>query len=615
MMNIVQLLSQVELTGAEVHAVHLAESLQKQGHGSYIISDELHMKTQVPFISLPIHRAKGAYQRWVSIRTLRKFILQHNIQIVHAHSRGAVRIAYWACKHTPAALVTTLHGRQHYSLSKKLFNLYGDKIIAVCENIKEQMIKDFSFVDSQIQVIRNFFDIESILKSQATDKQEVASNKFVLACLGRTTGPKGKNWEFFIQNHVANLLTKHPGLEIHFGGGPFELLSKESQNIFSQLQTQFPHRMIFHGKNESLFPIIKASNLVLAAGRIAIESLMFKKHTLALGEQSYEGLITDETFFQTTTSNFGDILSKEETIISWSQIILDIEKEILNPSSIDFEKITSFLLKTFDEKPNVEQIKAVYTSAMFKKKYPKNIPILMYHQIVDEGFSSPHKIYITESNFEKHLQFFKRSGFTSLTFKDLYEFKMGIKDFSTFPTNPLILTFDDGYVNNLTKAAPLLNKYGFKAVIYLLATPHETNYWDKDSGAPQLPLMNTQQRQEISQFMEIGSHGFDHKKLTEMSLEEARHEIAESKNVLEKEFQQTIYSYAYTYGIRHVFSSILAYNAGYKYAVNTTSGGFHHEDDPFSLFRVSIFPTDDANSLKRKTKSWYRKYYYLKRKE
>lgn len=614
-MNIVQLLSQVELTGAEVHAVHLAEALQKQGHGSYLISDELHMKTQVPFISLPIHRAKGSFQRWASIRALRKFILENNIQIVHAHSRGAVRIGYWACRKTPAALVTTLHGRQHYSFSKKLFNLYGDKVIAVCENIKEQMKKDFSFIDSQIQVIRNFFDVEGILKSQTADTKPVTSKNFVLSCLGRTTGPKGKNWEFFIQNQAANLLAKHPSLEIHFGGGPFELLSIQAQKTFSQLQNQYPQRVIFHGQNESLFPIIKASNLVLAAGRIAIESLLLKKHTLALGEQSYEGLVTKETFFQTLSSNFGDILSGEDTNISWAQIITDIEKEIQNPSPIDFEKITNYLLKTFDEKPTVEKIKAVYASAIFKKKYPKNIPILMYHQIVDEGFTSPHKIYITESNFEKHLQFFKQAGFTSLTFKDLYEFKMGIKDFSTFPDKPLILTFDDGYVNNLTKAAPLLKKYGFKAVIYLLATPHETNYWDKDSGAPQLPLMNTQQRQEISQFMEIGSHGFDHKKLTEMNLEEARHEIAESKNVLEKEFQQTIYSYAYTYGIRHDFSSALAYNAGYKYAVNTTSGGFHHEDDPFSLFRVSIFPTDDATSLKRKTKSWYRKYYYLKRKE
>lgn len=614
-MNVVQLLSQVELTGAEVHAVYLAEALQKQGHGSYLISDELHMKTQVPFKSIPIHRAKGRFQRWASIRALRKFILQHNIQIIHAHSRAAVRIGYWACKKTPAALVTTLHGRQHYSFSKKLFNLYGDKVIAVCENIKEQMKKDFSFIDSQIQVIRNFFDVEGILKSQTADTQGTSSKKFVLSCLGRTTGPKGKNWEYFIQQHATVLLNKYPSLELHFGGGPFDLLSAQAQKTCSELQNQYPQRVIFHGQNESLFPIIKNSDLVVAAGRIAIESLLLKKHTLALGEQSYEGLVTKENFAQSLSSNFGDILPEEGSKISWSEIITDIEKEIEKPSPIDFDKITSYLLRTFDEKPTVEKIKAVYASAIFKKKYPKNIPILMYHQIVDEGFSSPHKIYITENNFEKHLQFFKQAGFTSLTFKDLYEFKMGIKDFSTFPKKPLILTFDDGYVNNLTKAAPLLKKYGFKAVIYLLANPHETNYWDKDSGAPTLPLMNLQQRQEISQFMEIGSHGFDHKKLSTMNLDEANYEIAESKKALEKEFQHSIYSYAYTYGIRHDFSSALAYSADYKYAVNTTSGGFHHEDDPYSLFRVSIFPTDDAASLKRKTKSWYRRYYYLKRKE
>lgn len=616
-MNIVQLLSQIELTGAEVHAVHLAESLEKQGHRSYLISDELHMKTSVSFIPMGIHRAK-TFKRWQSILTLRKFILENKIDIVHAHSRAAVRIGYWACKTTPAALVSTLHGRQHSSFSKKAFNMYGEKIIAVCENIKEQVKKDFSFHESQIQVIRNFFDVESILKKIPENPPlnlNTQKQKIVLSCLGRTSGPKGRNWEFFIQNHCEFLLKKYPGLEVHFAGGPFEHLSKQTQNHFSHLNQTYNNRLFSHGQNESLFPIIQSSDLVLAAGRIAIESLLLKKHTLALGEQSYEGLVTKENFFKTLSSNFGDILPDERVLIDWSQILTDLEKEIQSPSPIDFAKINTYLYRTFDEKPALSKIQAAYHSAVFRKKYPKNIPILMYHQIVDEGFTSPHKIYITEKNFEKHLLFFKKEGFTTLTFKDLYEFKMGLKDFSLFPKKPLILTFDDGYVNNLTKAAPLLKKYGFTGVIYLLAHHHTSNYWDSDSGAPNMELMNASQRQEISQFMEIGSHGFDHKKLSNMSLEEAQTEITDSKKALESEFHQTIYSYAYTYGIRHEFSSLIAASADYKYAVNTTTGGFHHEEDPYSLFRVSIFPTDDERSLKRKTKPWYRQYYYLKRKE
>lgn len=618
-MNTVQLLSQVELTGAEVHAVSLAESILNRGYKSYIISDKLHVKTKVSFIPLKIHKA-NLLQRSASIKALRKFILENQIQIVHAHSRAAVRVGFWACKGTPCALVTTLHGRQHYSFSKKIFNLYGEKIIAVCENIKEQMKRDFSFHETQIKVIRNFFDVERIIAlSKANDTDTVNTNNaeapFILSFLGRTSGPKGKNWEYIIQHLTADLLTKHKSLEVHFAGGPFEGLDKNIQNLFQSLQSQFNKKIFFHGHSESLFPLIQKSSLVVAAGRIAIEALLLRKKTLALGEQSYAGLVTDKSYFQCLNSNFGDILPDTQTQISWEQLRKDIDSEILSPTNVDFPKLEQFLYKSFDEKKAIERILAVYQSALFKKKYPKNIPILMYHQIVDEGFNSPHKIYITEKNFEKHLQFFKKSGFTTLTFEELYQFKIGEKDFLEFPKKPLILTFDDGYVNNLTKAVPLLQKYQYKAVIYLLAHLHETNYWDKDSGAPVLPLMNAEQRQEIAKYMEIGSHGFDHKKLSDMNLEEAHNEIAESKSHLEKEFQKKIYSYAYTYGIRHPFSSELSNSAGYHYAVNTTTGGFHHEEDPFSLFRVSIFPTDDEASLARKTKSWYRRYYYLKRKE
>jgi F0F1-type ATP synthase membrane subunit b/b' len=47
--------------------------------------------------------------------------------------------------------------------------------------------------------------------------------------------------------------------------------------------------------------------------------------------------------------------------------------------------------------------------------------------------------------------------------------------------------------------------------------------------------MSREQRQIISEFMEVGSHGFDHKKLSEMTDKEAYHEIGDSKIQLEKE--------------------------------------------------------------------------------
>lgn len=624
-MKVVQLLSQIELTGAEAHAVSLAEALEKKGHQIFIISDQLHSKTSIPFFPLAIHRTTFI-KRLQSIFKLRQFIRKNKIEIIHAHSRASAKMGYWATRGLDCALVTTLHGRQHCSLSKKLFNHYGEKIIAVCENIKKQMILDFNLRETQIQVIRNFYRFKELVPNSPNSPDSADSLDSpnstvkptnnstaprVISFLGRTTGPKGQNWEFILQNFCEMLLKKYPLIEIHFAGGLETSLNLKTQDFINSLKTNYPNRFQFHGPLDNLQGLIQKSYLVVGAGRIAIESLLAGKKVLSLGEQSYEGLVTASSLEKNKSSNFGDILETNSVEINWNQFYQDLELEIEN----DEPQILTQLCESYEETQVLDQIIATYHSASFKKRYSHPIPILMYHQVVEKEIASPHKIFITAVQFEKHLLFLKESQFTSLTFADLYRYKTGILPWSEFPKKPIILTFDDGYENNLTLALPLLKKYNFKSVIYLLAHPHTTNYWDKNSGAPSLPLMSREQRQIISEFMEVGSHGFDHKKLSEMTDKEAYHEICDSKIQLEKEFQKTIYSYAYTYGVRHPMASEFCLKAGYQYAVNTTTGGFHHEEDPYSLFRVSIFPTDTVSSLKRKTKSWYRRYYYFKRKE
>jgi hypothetical protein len=53
--------------------------------------------------------------------------------------------------------------------------------------------------------------------------------------------------------------------------------------------------------------------------------------------------------------------------------------------------------------------------------------------------------------------------------------------------------------------------------------------------------------------------------------------------------------------------------AGYEYALNTDTGGMLMEEDPYSIFRVNIFPNETTSSLSKKTSKWYRRYYKFKR--
>ena len=66
--------------------------------------------------------------------------------------------------------------------------------------------------------------------------------------------------------------------------------------------------------------------------------------------------------------------------------------------------------------------------------------------------------------FEDHLRWMKKKGFHTISLQHLYDYR---KEDVALPKNSIVLTFDDGYLDNWTFAYPLLKKYGFKGTIYI----------------------------------------------------------------------------------------------------------------------------------------------------
>jgi peptidoglycan/xylan/chitin deacetylase (PgdA/CDA1 family) len=236
----------------------------------------------------------------------------------------------------------------------------------------------------------------------------------------------------------------------------------------------------------------------------------------------------------------------------------------------------------------------------------------MYHKVPDQELNTRHKTYVTQKNFEKHLRFFKKRGFSTLTFHDLYLYRTGQKDFKDFPKKPLILTFDDGYLDNIKNVRPLLQQYGFKAQIFLLADRSiNTSFWDKPDDHPIASHM--ERSAWMCQQFEIGSHGLNHKKMTEMNWDEKIWQLKESKKLLENEFGVTVRSFAFPFGLSNHECALACQEAGYDYGLNTDTGGLTLEENPYHIFRVNMFPDETLWSLWKKTSSWYRKYYFFKR--
>ncbi len=110
------------------------------------------------------------------------------------------------------------------------------------------------------------------------------------------------------------------------------------------------------------------------------------------------------------------------------------------------------------------------------------VPILMYHKI---GSDADTTWWVTEADFESQLQCLKEQGYQSIRPSDLAAHQTWGRP---LPAKPIIITFDDGYQNTVTRAEPLLRRYGFRAVCYLITgqisdTPETRKNFE---GAPML---------------------------------------------------------------------------------------------------------------------------------
>lgn len=154
-MNILHVLSGDFIAGSETSTAALAERQRFAGHRVTLAAGSFSQPTKAKFIPVPIYD-RGFFRRLSNVQALRKIIREGNIDLVHAHSRAASWVCHWACGLTQTAYLSTLHGRQHFHFSNRHFNVYGPACVAVCEDIREQMLKETRvFKPEQITVIRN----------------------------------------------------------------------------------------------------------------------------------------------------------------------------------------------------------------------------------------------------------------------------------------------------------------------------------------------------------------------------------------------------------------------------------------------------------------------------
>ncbi len=109
----------------------------------------------------------------------------------------------------------------------------------------------------------------------------------------------------------------------------------------------------------------------------------------------------------------------------------------------------------------VSRREAPLTASAQKNADTAFVPIVMYHGILDDP-SRAGRYVITPAQLDSDLRTIRDNGYTTVGVNELIAY---VDNGTPLPEKPIMLTFDDGYYNNILYADPLLERYGMKAVI------------------------------------------------------------------------------------------------------------------------------------------------------
>ena len=238
--------------------------------------------------------------------------------------------------------------------------------------------------------------------------------------------------------------------------------------------------------------------------------------------------------------------------------------------------------------------------------------IFAYHEVTS---NQPQEIHaVSTKQFSQQIKWLVDAGYHSITFNDWYGFKSGRVEH--LPPNPIIITFDDGYLDNYVNALPILLEHNFKATIFLVSGfMGKTSYW-RGNGFRKTPLMSWKNAREImSSGINFGSHTINHYDLTAISLSTAWEEVYMSKIQIEHELGQAVTVLAYP--MSRYNSSILKLVQESKYlsaCICPTDYIGNAGNRAYELVRLTVLASDTIDSFSSKVRGtlfkrlrWYRR--------
>jgi len=203
----------------------------------------------------------------------------------------------------------------------------------------------------------------------------------------------------------------------------------------------------------------------------------------------------------------------------------------------------------------------------------QDIPVLNYHKVD----SLNHALSVSPQEFEEQMEYLYKEQYHTISPDQLMAY---LKHGKELPEKPILITFDDGYLDNYTNAYPIMKKYGFTATIFIVTNlvGHDPRFitWDQ--------VREMQQNGTV-----FGSHTVNHTSLTSLTKQQIIDELTQSRAEIAHQLGKPPKYFAYPTGTYNAEIEEMVRTAGYKAAFTIQYGQVGGDSDLYALERIPIF--------------------------
>jgi peptidoglycan/xylan/chitin deacetylase (PgdA/CDA1 family) len=223
----------------------------------------------------------------------------------------------------------------------------------------------------------------------------------------------------------------------------------------------------------------------------------------------------------------------------------------------------------------------------------RSLRVLMYHKVND---MPANPLTMPVSLFDEQMHQLRELGYTVVGLDAVLDHYTRR---APLPEKAVLITFDDGYHDNLDNAATVLRKHGYPGVLFVpIGFLDDRQPLPHDEGLAAQGILNpTLDWDELADLERAGvrieSHGISHRPLADLEVDEAAREIALSKLRLEEKLGRPVRAFSYVKGSEAHYKPVhlsLVRQAGYDVAFTAVSGANSPATDPLQLRRYNIEP-------------------------